>query len=108
MIDYIRGNPVRKQVVEQPEDWICSSAGWMEGAARSPLRCGGDWTPLELFLAGIRGWEAGLRRRIDDGKPPFRLSLRLLLLSVLLIVSFAWVTPADVTPRRNPTGESRD
>jgi len=29
----------------------------------------GDWTPLELFLAGIRGWEAGLRRRIDDGKP---------------------------------------
>ena len=29
----------------------------------------GDWTPLELFLADIRGWEAGLRRRIDDGKP---------------------------------------
>jgi hypothetical protein len=22
----------------------------------------GDWTPLELFLAGVRGWEAGLRR----------------------------------------------
>src|SRR5262249_48060504 len=30
----------------------------------------GDWMPLELFLAGIRGWEAGLRRWIDDGKPP--------------------------------------
>jgi hypothetical protein len=29
----------------------------------------GDWTPLELFLNGIRGWEAGLRRRIDDRKP---------------------------------------
>jgi hypothetical protein len=25
----------------------------------------GDKTPLELFLAGVRGWEAGLRRRLD-------------------------------------------
>jgi hypothetical protein len=24
-------------------------------------------TPLELFLAGIRGWETGFRRRMDDG-----------------------------------------
>jgi hypothetical protein len=23
--------------------------------------CQGDWTPLERFLAGVRGWEAGLR-----------------------------------------------
>jgi hypothetical protein len=23
---------------------------------------------IELFLSGIRGWEAGLRRRLDDGK----------------------------------------
>jgi hypothetical protein len=22
----------------------------------------GDWTPLELFIAGVRGWEAGLRQ----------------------------------------------
>jgi len=29
----------------------------------------GDKTPLELFLAGIRGWEAYLRRRLDDKKP---------------------------------------
>jgi hypothetical protein len=29
----------------------------------------GDWTPLELFLAGVRGWEAYPRRRLDDGKP---------------------------------------
>jgi hypothetical protein len=28
----------------------------------------GDKTPLELFLAGIRGWEAGLRRQFDNGK----------------------------------------
>jgi hypothetical protein len=28
----------------------------------------GDWTPLELFLACIGGWEAGLRRNLV-GKP---------------------------------------
>jgi hypothetical protein len=22
----------------------------------------GDWTPLELFVTGVRCWEAGLRR----------------------------------------------
>jgi hypothetical protein len=27
-----------------------------------------DRMAIELFLAGIRGWEAGLRRRMDDGK----------------------------------------
>jgi hypothetical protein len=26
-----------------------------------------DKTPLELFLAGVRGWEAGLRRTFDGG-----------------------------------------
>ena len=29
----------------------------------------GDKTAIELFLAGIRGWEACLRRRIEDRKP---------------------------------------
>jgi hypothetical protein len=29
----------------------------------------GDQTAIELFLAGIRGWEAEPRRRFDDGKP---------------------------------------
>jgi hypothetical protein len=29
----------------------------------------GDTTIIELFMAGIKGWEAGLRRRTDDGKP---------------------------------------
>jgi hypothetical protein len=29
----------------------------------------GDWTPLELFLAGVRDWEADPRLRLDDGKP---------------------------------------
>jgi hypothetical protein len=28
----------------------------------------GDKTPLELFLGGVAGWEAGLRRWLDDGK----------------------------------------
>ena len=29
----------------------------------------GDKTAIELFLAGIRGWEAGLRRWMDNGTP---------------------------------------
>jgi hypothetical protein len=33
----------------------------------------GDWTPFELFLAGVRLWEANLRRiltrQADDGRP---------------------------------------
>ena len=29
----------------------------------------GDKTPLELFIGGVRGWEAYPRRRLDDGKP---------------------------------------
>lgn len=28
-----------------------------------------DRTPIELFIAGVQGWEAGLRRQIEDGKP---------------------------------------
>jgi len=28
----------------------------------------GDWTPLEPFIAGVRGWEAGLGRLMGDGK----------------------------------------
>jgi len=27
----------------------------------------GDKTAMELFLAGVQGWEAGLRRQMDDG-----------------------------------------
>jgi hypothetical protein len=26
-------------------------------------------TAIELFVAGVRGWEAGLRRQMDYGKP---------------------------------------
>jgi hypothetical protein len=29
----------------------------------------GDRTAIELFLAGVRGWEGRLRRRMEDGKP---------------------------------------
>ena len=28
-----------------------------------------DRTAIELFVAGVQGWEAGLRRRLGDGKP---------------------------------------
>ena len=27
-----------------------------------------DRTAIELFIAGVQGWEAGLRRRLDGGK----------------------------------------
>jgi hypothetical protein len=29
---------------------------------------GEDRTPIELFIAGVRGWEGHLRRQLDDGK----------------------------------------
>jgi hypothetical protein len=29
----------------------------------------GDKTPLELFVAGVHGWESGLRRPMDHGTP---------------------------------------
>jgi hypothetical protein len=32
-----------------------------------PLQRGGDKTAIELFVGGLRGWEAGLRRRMNDG-----------------------------------------
>jgi hypothetical protein len=28
----------------------------------------GDKTAIELFLTGIWGWEAGLRRKLENGK----------------------------------------
>jgi hypothetical protein len=34
-----------------------------EGLPKGKSR--GDWTPLELFVAGVQGWEAGLRRFFD-------------------------------------------
>jgi hypothetical protein len=29
---------------------------------------GGDSTPTEFLIAGVRGWEADVRRRMDDDK----------------------------------------
>jgi putative transposase len=31
MIEYIHGNPVRRRLVSQPEEWKWSSSGWVEG-----------------------------------------------------------------------------
>jgi hypothetical protein len=31
----------------------------------------GDKTPLELFVAGVGGWEAKLKQRVCDGTPCF-------------------------------------
>jgi hypothetical protein len=39
----------------------------------------GDWTAIELFIADVRGWEAGLRRLIDGGEPKQEENLRSLL-----------------------------
>jgi hypothetical protein len=40
------------------------------GQAVVPLkRHRGDKTAIELFLAGVRGWEGHVRRQLDDGKP---------------------------------------
>ncbi len=39
--------------------------GRLEGLIGKELKSSrGDKTAIELFLAGIRGWEAGLRRRM--------------------------------------------
>ncbi len=35
----------------------------------SPKASRDDKTRLELFIAGVRGWEAGIRRRMADGEP---------------------------------------
>lgn len=40
-----------------------------QGVDATGFICRDDRTAIELFLAGIRGWEAGLRRRMDDDKP---------------------------------------
>lgn len=41
-----------------------------QGVTSTPCpESGEDRTPFELFIAGVRGWEAGLRRQIEDGKP---------------------------------------
>jgi hypothetical protein len=40
-------------------------------AAQQVFQRRGDWTPLELFLAGVRGWKACLQQligRLADGK----------------------------------------
>lgn len=37
-------------------------------AARPSNFSGEDRTPIELFIAGVREWEAGLRSRINDEK----------------------------------------
>ena len=39
------------------------------GDGPRPNKRRGDKTPLELFIAGVRGWEAYPRRWLDDGKP---------------------------------------
>src|SRR5262249_2061581 len=37
MVEYVHRNPVRRGLVERPEDWRWSSAAWYLGAGESPL-----------------------------------------------------------------------
>jgi putative transposase len=50
MIDYIHLNPVRRGLVERPEDWKWSSAAWFLGVGDSPLRL--DPIPPEWLVEG--------------------------------------------------------
>jgi putative transposase len=51
MIEYIHANPVRRQLVQSPEDWKWSSAGWVEG--KNSLR------PDVVDFGGLTGYSAG-------------------------------------------------
>ena len=51
MIDYIHGNPVRRGLVQRPEDWKWSSAGWREG--KNSLR------PDAVDFGGLTGYIGG-------------------------------------------------
>ena len=51
MIEYIHGNPVRRQLVERPEDWKWSSAGWHEG--KNSLK------PDPIEFGGLTGFFGG-------------------------------------------------
>jgi hypothetical protein len=46
-----------------------SKKGTCTSSMNPPFQRRGDKTAIELFIAGIRGWEAYPRRRLDDGKP---------------------------------------
>jgi hypothetical protein len=60
--------------VERPE-WLDPKKKAYRRKRRWALPQGsrGDWTPLELFFAGIRGWDAGMQRILGG---QFELSVR--------------------------------
>jgi hypothetical protein len=41
--------------------FLCSRALFFRPLAEKNR---GDWTPLELFVVGVQGWKAELRRRL--------------------------------------------
>ena len=63
-------NP-RNRVFELEARW-CKSCFRMEKAIRpvglQKKDSRGDWTPLELFLTAIQGWEVGLRQQMNQSK----------------------------------------
>jgi putative transposase len=59
MIDYLHANPVRRGLVERPEDWPWSSARWFAGIRPVPIEM--DASVLEYVSAvpGVRGGTPG-------------------------------------------------
>jgi hypothetical protein len=52
------------------QKWLCSQAKKPYDENVGGLLCEknrDDKKPLELFLAGVQSWEAGLRRKLDCG-----------------------------------------
>jgi hypothetical protein len=39
----------------------------MNDLSRAQVESGEDRTPIELFIAGVRSWEAVLRRQVEGG-----------------------------------------
>ena len=56
MIEYLHANPVRRGLVAKAEDWEWSSARWLAGQRRVPLRMDED------VLRELQ-WDAGLREQ---------------------------------------------
>ena len=53
---------------ENLQVWNLSTLYFLLSTLYWPSANRDDRTAIELFIDGVRGWETGLRRRLDDGK----------------------------------------
>ena len=62
---FLRGTPISPPELAAGLNHVLSSNDVLvEGYVSEKSR--GDWTPLELFLAGVQGWEGGIWRWLDE------------------------------------------